>query len=115
VDPNDLERGGRESICRCVPEVLTVVSCHGRVWLSVTGVQVQYLVQVCCSSALKQMKSDVHYCRTVNVCPVVRGVLTKTFFPNFGIISGFIAVGITCRLRISGLGPVSYWYHDTNL
>ena len=45
----------------------------------------------------------------------LRGVLTKSFLPNFRIISGFIAVGITCRLRISGLGPVSYWYHDTNL
>ena len=44
-----------------------------------------------------------------------RGVLTKMFFRNFGIISGFVTVGITCRLRISGLGPVSYWYHDTDL
>ena len=45
----------------------------------------------------------------------LRYLLTKRFFLIFGIISGFIAVGITCRLRISGLGPVSCWYHDTNL
>jgi hypothetical protein len=42
---------------------------------------------------------------------ILRLVLTKGFFANFGIISGFMTVGITCRLRISGLGPVSARYH----
>ena len=47
-------------------------------------------------------------------CRCHRGVLTKMFFRIFGIISGFLTVGITCRLRISGLGLVSRWYHDTD-
>ncbi len=36
-------------------------------------------------------------------------------FANFGIISGFLTVGITGRLRISGLGPKRYHVIPANL
>ena len=42
-----------------------------------------------------------------------RAVLIKMKIGIMIPISGFLTVGIMCRLEISGLGLVSRWYHDT--
>ena len=51
---------------------------------------------------------------------ILRYVLTKTFFGTFGIISGFVTLGITCRLRYFVIlffdpGPKRYHVIRANL